>query len=209
MRLSRRRPEGAWCESLAFRLMSSDVVAAPKAAMASSRLLGKSAVITGAAKGIGRATAELFALEGARIVAGDRDADGLNRLCEHLESQGAIVAAVVGDVSKPEDARNMVEAAGERYGRLDVLVANAGIIPLRNINEATPGGLGRGHGRGWPRHVPLLQVRNRGNVEDRWRLDRLPLLDLGSCRPEESVDLRAGEVRRLRAYEALGRRVGR
>src|SRR4051794_15102983 len=136
--LSRRRPEGGWCESLAFRLMSSDVVAAPKAAMASSRLLGKSAVITGAAKGIGRATAELFALEGARIVAGDRDADGLNRLCEHLESQGATIAAVVGDVSKPEDARNMVEAAVERYGRIDVLVANAGIIPLRNINEATP-----------------------------------------------------------------------
>jgi NAD(P)-dependent dehydrogenase (short-subunit alcohol dehydrogenase family) len=118
--------------------MSSDVVAGPKAAMASSRLLGKSAVITGAAKGIGRATAELFALEGARIVAGDIDANGLNRLCEHLESQGAMIAAVVGDVSQPEHARSMVEAAVERYGRLDVLVANAGVIPLRDINEATP-----------------------------------------------------------------------
>jgi len=118
--------------------MSSDVVAGPQAAMASSRLLGKSVVITGAANGIGRATAELFALEGARIVAGDIDANGLNRLCEHLQSQGAVIAAVVGDVSKPEDARGVVEAAVERYGRLDVLVANAGVIPLRNINEATP-----------------------------------------------------------------------
>ena len=82
--------------------------------------------------------AELFALEGARIVAGDIDANGLNRLCEHVESQGAMIAAVVADVSKPEDARSVVEAAVERYGRLDVLVANAGVIPLRNINEAAP-----------------------------------------------------------------------
>src|SRR4029453_6177727 len=101
-------------------------------------LLGKSAVITGAAKGIGRATAELFAVEGARIVAGDIDADGLNLLCEHLESQGATIAAIAGDVSEPGDARSMVRAAVERYGRVQVLVANAGVIPLRNISEATP-----------------------------------------------------------------------
>jgi NAD(P)-dependent dehydrogenase (short-subunit alcohol dehydrogenase family) len=118
--------------------MSSDVVSGPQTDGVPSRLLGKSAVITGAAKGIGRATAELFAVEGARIVAGDIDADGLNLLCEHLESQGATIAAIAGDVSEPGDARSMVRAAVERYGRLDVLVANAGVIPLRNINEATP-----------------------------------------------------------------------
>ena len=48
------------------------------------------------------------------------------------------VATVVGDVSKADDARRMIEAAVEHYGRLDVLVANAGIIPLRTITEATP-----------------------------------------------------------------------
>src|SRR4029453_17635935 len=104
----------------------------------SSWLLGKSVVITGAAMGIGRATTELFAAEGARIVAGDIDSEHLDRLCEQLGSQGAVIAGVVGDVSKPEDARSMVEAAVERYGQLDVLVANAGVIPLRNITEATP-----------------------------------------------------------------------
>jgi len=105
---------------------------------ASRRLLGRSALITGAAKGIGRATAEVFAAEGARIVAGDIDADGLDRLRGRLEARGAEVVPVVGDVSSPEDARSMVEAAVERYGRLDVLVANAGVIPLLTITEATP-----------------------------------------------------------------------
>lgn len=106
---------------------------------ASGRLDGKSAVITGAAKGIGRATAELFAQEGARLVVSDIDADALRRLCEQLQDRGATVSSVVGDVASPEDARSMIEAAVGRYGRLDILVANAGVIPLRNIVEATPG----------------------------------------------------------------------
>jgi NAD(P)-dependent dehydrogenase (short-subunit alcohol dehydrogenase family) len=103
-----------------------------------SRLAGKSAVITGAAKGIGRATADLFATEGARLVATDIDSAGLDRLRGDLESRGIDCATVVGDVSKPDDARRMIEAAVEHSGRLDVLVANAGIIPLRTITEATP-----------------------------------------------------------------------
>jgi NAD(P)-dependent dehydrogenase (short-subunit alcohol dehydrogenase family) len=101
-------------------------------------LAGKTAVVTGAAKGIGRATAELFAAEGARLVAGDIDGEGLDGLREQLEARGAEVVAVVGDVSAPDGAARMVRAAVERYGRLDVLVANAGIIPLRTIVEATP-----------------------------------------------------------------------
>jgi NAD(P)-dependent dehydrogenase (short-subunit alcohol dehydrogenase family) len=103
-----------------------------------SRLAGKSVVITGAAKGIGRATADLFATEGARIVGTDIDAEGLDRLRADLEARGAECATVEGDVSKPDDARRMIDGAVEQYGRLDILVANAGIIPLRTITEATP-----------------------------------------------------------------------
>ena len=103
-----------------------------------SRLAGKSAVITGAAKGIGRATADLFATEGARLVATDIDAAGLERLREDLDSRGAECVTVLGDVSKPDDARRMIDAAVVHYGRLDILVANAGIIPLRTITDATP-----------------------------------------------------------------------
>src|SRR5215510_15013299 len=108
--------------------MSSDVGSGPDAA-AARRLLGKSAVITGAARGIGRSTAELFALEGARIVASDIDGDGLDELRERLQARGAEVVAVQGDVAKPDEAKSMIRAAVEAYGRLDVLVANAGVIP--------------------------------------------------------------------------------
>ena len=102
-----------------------------------SRLRGKSAVVTGAAKGIGRATAELFAREGARLVVTDVDRAGLSLLLERLAASGAEIEAVVGDVSVEEDARRMIRTAVEDFGRIDVLVANAGIIPLNNIVEAT------------------------------------------------------------------------
>ena len=102
-----------------------------------TRLAGKAAVITGAANGIGRATAVVFAAEGARIVATDIDADRLEDLRVELEARGAECATVVGDVSQDADARGMIDTAVERYGRLDVLVANAGVIPLGAITEST------------------------------------------------------------------------
>src|SRR4249919_4317782 len=114
------------------------------AAMASSteagsgRLLGKSAVITGAAAGIGRATAELFAREGARLVLADINVDGLSTLRESLANVTDDVVDVTADVSKPEDAHRIINAAVYRYGRLDIAVANAGIIPLASVVEATP-----------------------------------------------------------------------
>jgi NAD(P)-dependent dehydrogenase (short-subunit alcohol dehydrogenase family) len=99
------------------------------------RLQGKVAVVTGAAKGIGKATAELFAREGARLVITDVDEAGLSRLRERLA--GSKVEAVVGDVSVVEDSRLMIGAAVESFGRIDMLVANAGVIPLNTIVEAT------------------------------------------------------------------------
>ena len=101
------------------------------------RLRGKASVITGAAAGIGRATAELFAREGARLVATDIDEAGLSRLRDDLASHATDLDIVVGDVSVDADAKRMVRTAVERFGRLDVLVANAGIIPLNDVLEAT------------------------------------------------------------------------
>lgn len=104
----------------------------------SGRLLGKSAVITGAAAGIGRATAELFAREGARLVLADINGAGLSTLRESLAKVTDDLVSVTADVSKPEEAHRIIKAAVERYGRLDIAVANAGIIPLATVVEATP-----------------------------------------------------------------------
>ncbi|MFL0179508.1 SDR family NAD(P)-dependent oxidoreductase [Mycobacterium sp. SMC-15] len=101
------------------------------------RLLGKSAVITGAAFGIGRATAVLFAREGARLVVTDIQGEPLLELAQELRQAGVQVETVVGDVSVQNDAQRMIGAAVDRFGRLDVLVANAGIIPLGDAQEVT------------------------------------------------------------------------
>ncbi len=98
------------------------------------RLAGKVAVVTGAAAGIGRATAVLFAREGARVVAADLDGRGLERLAGSLDAE---VFTVVADVSIDEDARRIVDTALETYGDLHVLVANAGIIPLGTLADST------------------------------------------------------------------------
>lgn len=97
------------------------------------RLHDKVCVITGAAFGIGRATAELFANEGAKLVLTDIQAGPLEELAGLLAAAGAEVRTVAGDVALEDDSRRMIAEATSAYGQLDVLVANAGIIPLDDI----------------------------------------------------------------------------
>jgi len=92
-----------------------------------NELQGKVAIITGAASGIGRAAAELFAREGASVVVADvNDEDG-RRLAESLSAKGQACAYVHADTSKEPDVKAMVEFALDRFGRLDALFNNAGI----------------------------------------------------------------------------------
>jgi NAD(P)-dependent dehydrogenase (short-subunit alcohol dehydrogenase family) len=103
--------------------------------MSSGRVDGKSVIITGAAKGIGRASAELFAREGARLVLNDVDEPDLEQTAASL-GDGVEVVTLVGDVSVEADARRIVATAVESFGGVDSLVANAGIIPLSSIEQA-------------------------------------------------------------------------
>jgi NAD(P)-dependent dehydrogenase (short-subunit alcohol dehydrogenase family) len=104
---------------------------------AEGRIAGKSAVITGAALGIGRATAERFAQEGARLVLNDINEAALASLTDELKARGTEVVAVVGDVALDADVQRIIKTAVDTSGKLDILVANAGIIPLSDILEST------------------------------------------------------------------------
>ena len=101
------------------------------------RLAGKVAVVTGAAQGIGRATAERFAAEGASVVLCDREAATLDRLVADLTAGGATALGVAGDVSQEADVRRIMDAAVRAYGGIDILVANAGVIPEADLAGAT------------------------------------------------------------------------
>ena len=90
-----------------------------------SRLKGKSAIVTGSATGIGKATAVLFAKEGARVVVSDVDETGGQQVMNAIKSEGGEAIFVLADISRAEDVQRLVEAAVQTFGRLDVLVNNA------------------------------------------------------------------------------------
>lgn len=92
----------------------------------SDRLSGKVALITGASTGIGAATARVFVAEGAKVVLVARRSDRLDEAAASLAAPDRVVA-VRGDVAQEADAKRAVDAAFDRFGRLDVVVSNAGI----------------------------------------------------------------------------------
>lgn len=94
-------------------------------------------VVTGAARGMGRGLAERFAAEGARVVLVDRE-DLVHQVADDMaKAQGVDVLGVVCDVTDEDQVRAMVAAVDDRFGRLDVLVNNAGTITISRLEELT------------------------------------------------------------------------
>jgi NAD(P)-dependent dehydrogenase (short-subunit alcohol dehydrogenase family) len=94
--------------------------------MSDGRLSGKAAVVTGAASGIGAAAAELFAVEGARVIVADRDAERGRAVAERIADGGQEARFVRVDVTEPTQVEAMIAAAIDAFGRIDVVFSNAG-----------------------------------------------------------------------------------
>ncbi|MFI5045223.1 MAG: SDR family NAD(P)-dependent oxidoreductase [Acidimicrobiales bacterium] len=101
------------------------------------RFADKVVLITGAASGIGRATAERLADEGATLSLSDLNADGLEETAETCRKLGSTVLATVGNVADEASSRQTVQTTVDELGRIDVLVNVAGILQFKNFVDTT------------------------------------------------------------------------
>ena len=101
----------------------------------SENIQGKVIVITGASSGLGEATARRLSAEGATVVLGARRADRLQRLTKEFEAKGGKSLAVTVDVTDKTQVKKLVDSAVESFGRIDVLINNAGVMPLSPLEK--------------------------------------------------------------------------
>ena len=99
------------------------------------KLDGKVAVVTGASSGIGEATAEALAAEGATVVVAARREDRLSDLAKRIEENGGRVLAAACDVADEEQAHGLIRKAEEEFGSVDILVNNAGVMLLSTVGK--------------------------------------------------------------------------
>ncbi|MGH6891500.1 MAG: SDR family NAD(P)-dependent oxidoreductase, partial [Dongiaceae bacterium] len=104
----------------------------------SASLKGKSVVITGSSKGIGKGIAKVFAGHGAKVLIVARHLKDAEATAQELTRAGSTASAFSADVTKLVDMQAMAKAAVDRHGGLDVLCANAGIFPQAKIEDMSP-----------------------------------------------------------------------
>ncbi|OLZ49813.1 SDR family NAD(P)-dependent oxidoreductase [Amycolatopsis keratiniphila] len=135
------------------------------------RLAGKVALITGATGGIGQATAELFAREGASLVVTDISQETTDELAARLKAEGTDALAVRLDVSSPENWSAAIELTRRHFGRLDILVNIAGVLDWPGIEETTKDGWDQvvavnqtGTWLGMKTAMPLLRASGNASI---------------------------------------------
>ncbi|OUS76302.1 3-ketoacyl-ACP reductase [Paenibacillus sp. MY03] len=103
------------------------------------KLQNKVAVVTGAASGMGKEIALLFAAEGAKVVVSDLNVEGAGKVVEEITAKGGTAVAVASNVAKEEDVQNLIDSAVNEYGTLDILINNAGImdnfVPVGDLTD--------------------------------------------------------------------------
>src|SRR6202049_907424 len=138
------------------------------------RLDGKVAAVTGGASGIGEATVRRFVAEGASVAFCDRDGERGQRVAAELETAGAKVNFTQADVGIEAAYLAFVNGAAQKFGRLDILINNAGIRKYEKVDEATAAG-GKeilrvtlmSHGFGAKAAVPLMRGDKGGAIVHR------------------------------------------
>ena len=100
-------------------------------------LSNKTAIVTGAAAGIGAASARLFANEGAKVVVVDIDRELLDEISAEIGRAGGECLAVVADVSQRDQVENVVRSTMQKFGRVDILFNNAGIVPTGRLDATS------------------------------------------------------------------------
>ncbi len=101
-------------------------------------LQGRTAIVTGGSKGIGRGIVEVFARAGVNVVLTARTQADIDRTTADFADLPGTVSGLTADVTRPDDCRAAVAAAVERHGGLDIVCANAGIFPSASLSEMTP-----------------------------------------------------------------------
>ena len=96
----------------------------------SNGIQGKVVVITGASSGLGESTARHLGKLGATVILGARRKDRLDAIVKDIEAKGGKALAVTADVTKRSDVESLVKKAVDTFGKIDVLVNNAGIMPI-------------------------------------------------------------------------------
>jgi NADP-dependent 3-hydroxy acid dehydrogenase YdfG len=136
-----------------------------------SQIAEKVIVITGASSGIGEATARLLASQGARVVLGARRSERLEALAADIRNQGGTAEYRATDVVREEEVQALVDLALERFGRVDVLVNNAGVMPLSPLAALKVGEWNRmidvnirGVLHGIAAVLPSMQQRRAGQI---------------------------------------------
>ena len=128
----------------------------------------KTAIVTGAAQGIGFEICKQLAKQGANVLLNDVDAQLAEKASMHIESEGGICIAMNGDCSKNDFIQKMVDTAVKKFGRLDIVIANAGITLFGNFfsyagrrqpNETTK--------RWWIYFIDVFRYRSPGTQGSR------------------------------------------
>ncbi len=135
-------------------------------------LTEKTAIITGASRGIGEATARYLAAEGAHVVLAARSAQAITRIASDITASGGKAIAIPCDVARYDEVEILAEKAKEIFGSIDILVNNAGLIdPIARIAESDPAEWGRiidintkGVYHGLRAVLPIMLGQGRGTV---------------------------------------------